>query len=51
MMVVIEASVIYPAVVFQASNITCRAILDTRPAIFYASSAHLNIQPVTEAMN
>ena len=39
MMVVIEASVIYPPVVVKVNNITCMALLDTDPAIFYASSA------------
>ena len=50
MMVVIEASVIYLAAVVKVNNITCRVLLDADAAIFYASSGHLNIQSVMEAM-
>ena len=39
MMVVTEASVIYPVVVVKGNNITCRALLDTDAATFCASSA------------
>ena len=52
MMVVIEASVTYPVVVVKGNNITCRALLDSDAAIYYASSAlleELNIQLVTKA--
>ena len=52
-MVVIEASVTYLIAVVKGNNITCRALLGTDAAIFYASSAlleKLNIQPVTEAI-
>ena len=42
MMVVTEASVIYPVVVVKGNNITCRALLDTDAATFCASSALLD---------
>ena len=53
MMVVTEASVIYPVVVVKVNNIACMPLIDSDTAIFYASSAllvKLNIQPVTAAM-
>ena len=49
MMVATEGSVIYPVVVVNVNNVTCRALLDTGAGSSYASSAllkKLNLQPV-----
>ena len=52
MMVVTEASVIYPVVVVKVNNIACMPLIDSDTAIFFASSAllvKLNIQPVNSS--
>ena len=52
MMVVIEASVIYPVVVVKVNNIACMALIDSDAAIFYASSALLvKLNPVKMMMH